>query len=241
MVAETLPYLVAVVFIYALYRVMQIVVYRQTTYFKLTKIGLGRHDLGSFGEYLVYKNLRRHERDGGRFLFNLYIPKFQDSTTEIDVVLITKYGVFVFESKNYSGWIFGRDSDEYWTQTLPVGPNRESHKERFFNPIRQNGLHVQHLKKFISDHVPIWSIIVFSDSCELKRVAVSSGTRYRVVQQRDMKEAVRKICNETITKTLTPIEIDQIHTDLSPFADVDEQVRIQHISRLKNRASRGAP
>ena len=65
--------------------------------------------LGEIGEYLIWKELKSFERKGGRFLFNLYIPKANDETTEIDVVLIHPKGFFVIESKNYNGWIFGNE------------------------------------------------------------------------------------------------------------------------------------
>jgi hypothetical protein len=78
-------------------------------------------DKGRNGEYQIYKRLRNHENKGGKFLFNCYLPKENGETTEIDVLLINKNGIFVFESKNYSGWIFGDEKSKNWTQTLPQG------------------------------------------------------------------------------------------------------------------------
>ena len=48
--------------------------------------------MGAYGEYLIYVRLKDLERSGGRFLFNLYIPKLGGGTTEIDVVLIHPKG-----------------------------------------------------------------------------------------------------------------------------------------------------
>ena len=62
-----------------------------------------RRDLGRFGKYMTtYRNLRRYEKEGTRFLFNLYIPKGENGTTEIDMLMLSTKGLFVFESKNYS-------------------------------------------------------------------------------------------------------------------------------------------
>ena len=58
---------------------------------------------------------------GEKILRNIYIPKDDGSTSEIDVLYISRKGIFVFESKNYSGWIFGKESDQYWTVSLPNG------------------------------------------------------------------------------------------------------------------------
>ena len=96
---------------------------------------------GRLGEYLIYEKLCFLEGDEARFLCNLYIPNGKGNTTELDVVLISKSGVYVFESKNYSGWIFGNENQQYWTQTLLSGG--KSRKERFYNPIRQNRSHIK--------------------------------------------------------------------------------------------------
>ena len=55
---------------------------------------------GRLGEYLIYEKLSFLEWDEARFLCNLYIPNGKGSTTELDVVMISKSGVYVFESKN---------------------------------------------------------------------------------------------------------------------------------------------
>lgn len=55
----------------------------------------------------------------------------------IDHVVISKYGVFVIETKNYRGWIIGNEKSEYWTQVI------YKRKERLYNPIKQNYGHIK--------------------------------------------------------------------------------------------------
>lgn len=87
---------------------------------------------GKYGEYLTYRNLM--SIDGHKkFLFNCYVPKENGETTEIDVIMIHETGIYVFESMNYSGWIFGTETNKQWTQTLPAGKGK-SHKSHFLNP-----------------------------------------------------------------------------------------------------------
>ena len=114
------------------------------------------------------------EANGAKFLFNVYIPKGNGETTEIDVLMICSKGIFVFESKNYSGWIFGSESQKNWYQTLPAGRGK-SHKEHFYNPIMQNHSHIKNLKYLLDEQFPIRSIIVFSDRCTLKSVQIKSN------------------------------------------------------------------
>ena len=92
----------------------------------------------------------------------------------IAVLLITIKGLFVFESKNYSGWILGSETQKNWTQTLPKGRGKNQ-KEYFYNPILQNKGHINTLKKILKQNVPIYSIITFSERCTLKKVPAKTG------------------------------------------------------------------
>ena len=88
------------------------------------------------------------------------------------MIMIHQSGIYVFESKNYSGWIFGSEDSKNWTQTLPSG--RKAHKEYFLNPIIQNKVHIKWLVKLIGEESPIHSIIVFSERCTLRGIDLKS-------------------------------------------------------------------
>ena len=106
--------------------VIKYVGYVNSTYYKITKkpVLAMRTDVGSYGEYCIFKLLKSYESQGAKFLFNVYLPKGENETTEIDVLMICSQGIYVFESKNYSGWIFGNEKYKMWTQTLPQGKGR---------------------------------------------------------------------------------------------------------------------
>lgn len=78
-------------------------------------------------------------------------------TTQIDHVIVSCYGIFVTESKNMGGWIFGKEKDAEWTQAFPGG------KEfRFQNPLRQNYRHTKCLSEFLHiDHDKFHSVVMF--------------------------------------------------------------------------------
>jgi hypothetical protein len=61
---------------------------------------------GNYGEFLTFCCLEKLKGDH-KLLTNVYLPKKDGSTTEIDLIMIDETGIYVFESKNYSGWIFG--------------------------------------------------------------------------------------------------------------------------------------
>ena len=85
---------------------------------------------GISGEYSLYKQIQSFEMIGCKFLFNLYIPRKNGATSEIDIVMLHPKGLFVIESKNYSGWIFGKEYQKQWVETFPNGD-----KYRFYNNI----------------------------------------------------------------------------------------------------------
>ena len=78
----------------------------------------------------------------GKILKNIYIPKDDGTTTEVDLLFITQKGIFVIESKNYIGYIFGSEKQYKWTVTLYAGKDfigrKRVEKHQFLNPIIQN-------------------------------------------------------------------------------------------------------
>lgn len=183
-------------------------------------------DKGLSGEYKLYQYLQPFELTGCKFLFNLYIPRDNGKTSEIDVVMFHPKGLFVIESKNYSGWIFGNENNKQWTQTLPVG-RRRSHKERFYNPIMQNATHIRAIRKYIDDTIPVYSAIAFSNKCTLKNVTVKSSVilTYYSDLQKDIEYKLSKINNYTMTQEL----MNETYNKLSQYANVDASTRLQHI------------
>ena len=208
--------------------------YTQTNYYKITKKSFHTvcFNKGYRGEYYTYKHLRHLEKDNVKFLFNVYIPKLNGTTSEIDMLMICPKGILVFESKNYSGWIFGNENQKTWCQTLPRGRYR-SHKEHFYNPIMQNHSHIKHLQIFLKEQISMHSIIVFSERCTLKRLQIQSKD-VRVIKRHEVATVVSNICNNTVTKQLDDKDILDIYERLYPFTQVNQLVKEQHIANIHN-------
>ena len=198
-----------------------------TSYFKI------RYDTGKYGEYLIYKSLKTFEVIGAKFLFNVYIPKKDEETTEIDVLMISRKGIFVFESKNYSGWIFGTDNQRYWYQTLPEG-RRKSHKEKFYNPIFQNNTHVKYLKSLLGDNIPFYSIIAFSDRCTLKNINIQNSN-VNVINRHQVYSLVSSIYNSNPIDSLTDAQVEEVYNILYPYTQVRESTKLLHIYNINNK------
>lgn len=190
-------------------------------------------DKGKLGEYMTYKYLRGAENNGAKFLFNIYIPKGEEETTEIDVLMIHAKGLFVFESKNYSGWIFGNEYHKNWYQTLPKGRGR-SQKETFYNPVMQNRGHIKHLKALLGEDVPMHSVITFSERCTLKSVEVKSAD-VSVINRGDVYHTVASICSKIENPLLSDEQIIVMYEKLYPYTQVDAATKTQHIENVEKK------
>ena len=189
---------------------------------------------GRSGEYDVFKNLSRLEAEGAKFLFNCYLPKENGETAEIDVLMIYKSGIYVFESKNYSGWIFGDERQQHWMQTFSSRSGVK--KYPFLNPIIQNQAHINALKKQITENIPIHSIVVFSDICTFKEMNVNNP-RSHVIKQAQLLMTVNEI-DATFGYQLSPEYIDNIYERLYGFSQVSDEVKARHNYNANKRHSR---
>lgn len=94
---------------------------------------------------------------------NLIIPTARGTTSEIDHLVVSKYGLFVVELKDRSGWIFGEERDKHWT-AVHFGK-----RFRFQNPLRQNFGHVMALQELLGiARDKIHDAVVFRGDFEFK-------------------------------------------------------------------------
>ncbi len=184
-------------------------------------------DSGAYGEYLT-EYMFNNENIEGYFksLHNIYIP-YKGKTSEIDVLLIHEKGLFVIESKNYSGWIFGSEDQYKWTQVL-----NKQNKNKFYNPIKQNETHIKALSQYIdTDRKQMISFIVFSERCELKNVPEDTE-QYKILRRHHLLRELRKELNKR-ESVFTYEDIKDIYDSLKPLTEVTEKVKQEHIERIK--------
>lgn len=225
-----LPLLIAFVVI----NLIRITQYKKSEYYRQTHNPYlsVRLNAGRLGEYYTYQDLKPLT-GYKRFLFNIYLPKENGETTEIDVVLLHESGIYVLESKNYSGWIFGTESQLYWTQTLPTGRNR-SQKNKFYNPILQNKGHLKWIQRYLDNQtLSFYSYIVFSERCTLKNVVLTSGKHF-VVNRNNLYSAIRQNAAQ-VGQQLSPEKIDALFEKLYPLSQVEEAQKIIHIQTIQQK------
>jgi hypothetical protein len=186
-------------------------------------------DRGRSGEYLTYACLEQFGEEY-KLLTNVYLPKEDGTTTEIDLIMVSATGIYVFESKNYSGWIFGDENTKFWTQSFQSGK-----KFRFYNPIWQNKKHISVLQKHLGLGSEVFrSYIIFSERCELKKMFVHSPevkVMNRNVLFREVEDDMTHLPDR-----LSIFEINQIYSELSRYALADAETKQAHIDAMRWRS-----
>ena len=99
---------------------------------------------------------------------DLIVESRNGKTTQIDIVVATDVGLIVIEVKDFTGWIFGKGNQDYWTQISGYG----KYRNRFYNPFKQNEGHIKALRRLSPQMatLPMFSLVVFAGDCELKDV-----------------------------------------------------------------------
>lgn len=193
----------------------------------IVKTLLNYENAGQFGEFSTEFALTNHNLSGDFVVLkNIYLP-WKGKTTEIDLLMIHEKGLFVFESKNYSGWIYGDAEQLNWTQVLESGQ-----KNQFYNPIRQNRTHIMALADFLNKPASAFSsYIVFSERCTLKKVPANTPETV-IVRRPNMLKALR-----THLKSARPVyshsEIQDMEAQLKALTNKSATEKQQHIDDIK--------
>ena len=185
-------------------------------------------DKGNYGEFLTFRML---EKLGEKYILtNIYIPRSDGSTTEIDLLMLNEKGIYVLESKNYSGWIFGDEKSKMWTQTLKGGK-----KSRFFNPIWQNKAHITALDEYLDRKYTnlMYSFIIFSERCELKKISYTSSNVVLLKRNQLIKNLRNHM--EELPASLSGQEVESIYTDLKSKTLASDEAKAQHINEIKSK------
>lgn len=182
---------------------------------------------GAVGEWYVNKELSKLG-EKYKVYHDLYVPNGEGSTTQIDHVVTSPYGIFVIETKHYRGWIFGKEQQRYWTQTI------YKRKEKLYNPIWQNYGHIKSLKSYLGreEKECFYSIIAFSQDSTLKFKEEFKSAK--VVQ---VPQLVGTIKRWTIEK-ISSHELKKINLALESITIHDKkekkQVMKKHVADIKS-------
>lgn len=180
---------------------------------------------GKIGEGLInFTNVAVLDENIYTPLKNIILSLSDGSTTQIDHIVVSPYGIFVIETKNMSGWIFGGEHQKEWTQQI------FKNKFRFQNPLHQNYRHLKALEETLGlPSSAFVSIIAFVGDCEFKTPMPSNvfrGISYARYIRSFTQEKLDTVQIRQVLKKLQNKRLDQsFQTDRS------------HVNNLKERFS----
>ena len=176
---------------------------------------------GFMGEFWVKLELKKLPKDKYVVLKDIMI-KDEKGTHQIDHLVISEFGIFVIEMKNYYGLIKGKEYDNKWCQYL--GKN----KSYFINPIHQNFGHIKSLSNLLKlDDKCFVSIICFSNQAkvDVKSNGIVTQVDYlkseilkykELLVENDIKELANIIISNNIDdKALRKQHVKDIHTKIN--------------------------
>jgi len=161
---------------------------------------------GVIGEWKVNILINRFlDKTDYHLIKNVTLPT-DNGTTQIDHIVVSPFGLFVIETKNMKGWIFGSEHQKQWTQKI------YKYSGKFQNPLHQNYKHTKTLEACLN--VPtgsIFSVIIFIGDSTFKTPMLNNVTFARggieyikskkniVLSDNQVSEIINNIENERLT------------------------------------------
>lgn len=176
---------------------------------------------GIVGEFIVNLSIKIFlDKEQYHLIKNVTLPT-EDGSTQIDHIIVSKYGVFVVETKNMKGWIFGSPNQKTWTQKI------YKHTSKFQNPLHQNYKHTKTLESLLGlNDQQIYSVIVFIGNSTFKTNMpenVTSGSGY-----------IRFIKSKT-QPVLSDLEVNEITGKIeSGRLTPSFKTNREHVAHVKN-------
>ena len=186
--------------------------------------------LGEDGERSVAFKLGK-TIPGEQYVLNNFMFRDKEGHShQIDHILINRSAIWVVETKNYSGRIYGDEDRKEWTQVLAYGHK----KERFYNPVRQNWTHIYQLAECLDlDRRLFRNVVVFAGDADIRHV--SSANVYTIEKLRTIKKLETGIS--------LPVELmESVYARLVAREDtslVDLESHVQSIQERKIQLSEG--
>ena len=176
---------------------------------------------GVLGEFLVNLLLNRLPKDDYHLIKNITLPT-DNGSTQIDHIVVSKFGIFIIETKHMTGWIFGTAKQKQWTQKI----YRKSFK--FQNPIHQNYKHVKTVESLLEiNGNDLFSIVAFTGDGEFK-----TDMPDHVLYARELLSHIKSYDVERLTEEERHSAINTIETNQFKKGVVTNYHHKKHIQTI---------
>ena len=184
---------------------------------------------GFAGEMMVHISAKIHlDKDKYHVLRNVTLPT-AEGTTQIDHVIVSEYGVFVIETKNMKGWIFGGGHQKQWTQKI------FKYTKKFWNPLHQNYKHVETLKSILElNDQQIFSVVVFVGSSTFKTEMPDN-----VIKGPGLIKYIKSKNQQVILSADIPMILSKLEAERLVSSRETTKAHIEHVKEIVDEKQNG--
>ncbi len=199
---------------------------------------------GMIGEYFVKKQLEKLAKKYQGLSFHNLMLGTGDQSTQLDNLLITSKAVYVIEVKNYAGRVYGGQYQDQWYQTIRYDNKRRGRggrtytkthiaKNAFFNPIKQNLIHVNSIKQSIQSiqSLPLLNVVVFMNRGNISNVEMKDESSY-VINRRHLSRLVKHKEKELKTQ---PVDLTLIQDEFTKKNTFSKENLKKHIRKIRQK------
>ncbi|MBR1774068.1 MAG: NERD domain-containing protein [Bacteroidales bacterium] len=166
---------------------------------------------GRQGEDTIKEKLSALPQD--YVVYNDVYIKVNERSVQIDHIIVSAYGIFVIETKNYTGNIYGTDDAEYWSKYI------HGNEYKFRNPLKQNYYHLKSLQEILAFPRNLFvPIVVFTDNADIK-----CETREFVIYENQLKSTIYGFKTPIMTTEAVNYAINRLNASL--ILDKDREKR----------------
>ena len=181
---------------------------------------------GGLGECAVNRALLKQlNPEAYRVLHNLLLSDGKGGQTQIDHVVVSAFGLFVIETKNWDCWIFGDERGAQWTLTYPSGG-----KKKAGNPLRQNEGHVKTVFEVLGVKREHCHNLVFINPVSKLKTGPIPG-----VFQHGMLDHIRSFQERVFNPEWVPAAVEQL---MAASKSGDKQAVAAHLDKVKSKSAR---
>lgn len=175
---------------------------------------------GVFGEFQVNLLIKLFlNKQTYHLIKNVTLPT-KDGTTQIDHIVVSKFGIFIVETKNMKGWIFGQPNQKNWTQKI------FRHSSKFQNPLHQNYKHIKTIEECLSiNQESLFSVIIFIGDSTFKTPMPNNVTFARGGIEFIKSKKIELFDETTVIEIINKIENGRLERSI--------QTNINHTKHVK--------
>jgi hypothetical protein len=181
---------------------------------------------GVLGEWAVNRALlKKLSAEDYRVLHDLLLPDGKGGQTQIDHVVVSAFGIFVIETKNWDCWIFGDERGAYWTLSY-----RGRRKNKTLNPLLQNEGHVKAVCEVLGVKRGHCHNLVFINPVSKLKTGPIPG-----VFQHGMLDHIRSFRERVFNPEWVPAAVKQL---MVASQSGDKQAVAAHLAQVKSKSAR---